>query len=296
MPAHPRDWKSLFPWEPHGLTLPEGRISYVDTQPGGPPEALLCVHGNPTWSFLWRDLVAVASPFRRVIALDHLGCGRSERPLPGEGRLTLTGHAERLASLIDQLGLERVHLAVHDWGGPIGLLGLFQSDARLASLVVTNTSAFFAGRIPRRIALCRGPRLGRFLTLRLNAFVEGLVWMGVHRKRPLRGAVASGFRAPYRKPDQRRAIHRFIEDIPKEGDHPSRPALQELESRLERELQNVSSLILWGMRDFCFTPLFLKQWRQRLPQARVLEFPDAGHLVLEDAGSPALDAIVRFLR
>ncbi len=278
-------WRSLYPFPSHTFETPAGRIAYLDEGPREAP-VLLCVHGNPTWSFLWRDVVAAFRGTHRVVAPDHLGCGLSDKPQGWSYRLA--DHVDNLARLVAHLDLRRITLLVHDWGGPIGLGAALREPDRVERLVVTNTGAFPAPAIPLRIAVCRLPLLGPLAVRGFNAFSRAATFMTTVHGLP--GVVAEGYLYPYRSWADRVAVQRFVEDIPLDAGHPSWPTLLEIERGLPR-LADRPGLILWGEQDWCFTPWFRREFERRLPKLRSVPFADAGHLVLEDARGRALERL-----
>ncbi len=249
---------------------------------------VLCIHGNPTWSYTFRSLVAGLGDRWRVVAPDHLGMGFSER----------TGRMHRLADRIDELDaltatLEvegPVLLVAHDWGGPIAL-GWSQRHPDLVSGVVllnTAVSQPDATGVPPLIATARSGRLLRTVTQRTRAFLDGTLRLA-HPTLPKE--VAAAYRAPYRSASRRQAIADFVADIPLEDDHPSRPALDAVADGLG-SLRDVPTLLVWGPRDPVFAPRYLRDLQQRLPHAQTHRFEGAGHLVIEDA--PVAEVVQRF--
>jgi pimeloyl-ACP methyl ester carboxylesterase len=281
------DVRRLYPWEGADLELPSGhRLHYVDTGAGRP---LLFVHGNPTWSFYWRRLIADLSVDHRCVAVDHLGAGLSDKP--ADGPYTLQAHIDRLVALIDLLDLRDVTLVVHDWGGPIGFGAACARHERFSRLVLFNTSVFLE-HVPLSIRMARWPGVGEAVVQGLNGFVRaGLLRAFAHPSR-VPADVKRGFLAPYPTPADRVGHLGFIRDIPVEPDHPTRPVVERLTRDVPALLGDRPALILWGDRDFVFTPRFLERWRQILPHAEVHRFPDAAHWVVEDAH----DRIVPLLR
>lgn len=279
----------LFPFEPHFLEVDGGAVHYVDE---GAREAdpILCVHGNPSWSFLFRRLILEFSETQRVVAPDHMGCGLSDQPADWSYRLQ--DHVDNLERLVLELDLQRITLVVHDWGGAIGMGFAARHPERVARLVITNSAAFTGGAVPWRIALCRLPLVGRALVEGLNGFARAATVMAVER--PLRGEVKRAWLAPYAAPRSARATHRFVEDIPTNPQHPSWATLTRIAAALPL-FDDVPSLILWGMRDWCFTPEFLAEWKRRLPHAQCHTIEGAGHYLFEDAPQETLDTIRDFL-
>jgi len=285
----PPDVRALYPFAPRWLESPAGRIHYVDEGPRDADTAVICVHGNPTWSFMYRDVVRTLASKFRVIALDHLGCGLSDKPQ--NFSYLLRDHIENLAQLVATVAQPKLHFIVHDWGGPIGLAVAERYSKRVGKLVVMNTAAF-SGPCPLRIRICRWPIFGPLLVRGLNGFAGPAAWMAVSR--PLPEAVKRGFLFPYHSWKSRVAVQRFVEDIPLEATHPSLPTLRALEADLEK-LRDQPMLLAWGMRDFCFSPAYLAEWRKRFPEATVCEYPQAGHYLLEDAGAEVIPQIAKFL-
>lgn len=287
--ALPAEVKALYPFVVQSWASPEGVLRFVDHGPrDGRPVLLL--HGNPSWSFLWRDLIlALAAQGRRVIAPDHLGMGLSARP---QRFLRLADRIQTVQALVDHLGLKTFDLGVHDWGGAIGFGLATRMPDRVGRILVTNTGAFLSDNIPRRIALCRAPLIGRLIAQHLDGFAWPATWMAVTK--PLPKAVRAGFLAPYRTIASRRAVADFVADIPMERNHRTRPVLAAVEAALPT-LRGKPMFLLWGLRDFCFDETFLAGFIQRFPEAQQRLFPDAGHYVLEDAGPVGVQAAVDFL-
>ena len=282
----------LYPFTPAAFTTPRGaRMSYLDEGPRS-DEAVLLVHGNPTWSFFYRNLVQALSPAMRCVAPDPIGMGLSAKPATYP--YTLAQRIEDLEALVDSLGLRKVHLVVHDWGGAIGLGWAGRRPERVGRIVILNTAAFPSPRIPRRIALCRVPVLGEVLVRGLNAFAEPATWMAMSARR-LTWVERRGYLFPYDSWAHRIAVHRFVRDIPLEAGHPSRATLESVAARLPG-LAGHAVMLLWGARDFCFDETFLSRWRGLYPHARVERLAAVGHYVLEDGGPAAVQQARDFIQ
>jgi pimeloyl-ACP methyl ester carboxylesterase len=281
-----------YPFEPQFCEIGGYRLAYLD-EGSGPP--LVMLHGNPSWSYLYRNLVLALRAHYRCIVPDHLGCGFSDKPqdTPAKSLYRLEQHINNLEQLLDALHIDSCVLVLHDWGGAIGMGWAARHPERVAGLVVLNTAAFPAQRIPLRIALCRLPLLGDLLIRGLNAFSRGATLMAVTK--PMQAAIKHGFCAPYDSWGNRVAVLRFIQDIPMDAGHPSWPLLVSIEQCLTR-LQQQPMLICWGGRDFCFNDFFYQQWQQRFPAAQAHYFADAGHYVLEDALPEIEPLLVDFLQ
>jgi haloalkane dehalogenase len=281
-------WRAAYPFQSHFLDAHGHAMHYVD-EGAGPP--LLCVHGNPTWSFYWRRIVTQMRASHRVIAPDHIGCGLSDKPADWSYRLS--DHIANLEHLVLSLDLRDITLAVHDWGGAIGFGVAVRHPERFRRFIVFNTAAFRSTRIPLRIAACRIPGLGPVAVRGLNGFALAATVMATERG--LAPEAREGLLAPYDNWAHRVAVLRFVQDIPMHAGHPSWATLAEVEAGLAR-LTDKPMLIAWGERDWCFTPAFREEWERRFPAASVHRIADAGHYVVEDAGEQVGRLVADFCR
>lgn len=282
-------WRSLYPFESHEMRLGPLRYHYVDEGRGEP---LLMVHGNPTWSFYWRRLVSAFREKHRAVAVDHIGCGLSDKPR--DYAYTLAQHTDNLAALIERLDLNDITLLVHDWGGAIGLGAAVRMPQRFARLVLFNTGAFPPPYVPLRIRVCRTPLLGKLAVQGGNLFARAALSMATARPGGLPPAVCEGLLAPYDTWSHRRAIYRFVCDIPFTMRHPTWRTLEQLEAKLPTLADRPVQLI-WGMRDWCFRPECLERLQGIFPDAEVHRLADAGHYVIEDAQEQIVPLVERFL-
>lgn len=276
-----------YPFQPKFLSISGHRLAYLDQGQGAP---VVMIHGNPSWSYLYRNLVSHLQGRYRCIVPDHIGCGFSDKPQ--DYSYCLQDHLDNLEQLLDQLAIERCVLVVHDWGGAIGMGWAGRHAQRVAGVVVLNTAAFRSPRMPFRIAVCRWPILGKLLVRGLNGFAGAAVFMAVHTR--MRPEIAKGFLAPYDSWRNRIAVHRFVQDIPMEPDHPSWASLVAIENRLAG-LAEVPMMLCWGGLDFCFNDWFYQEWQRRFPLAEGHYFRQAGHYVLEDAFDEIAPLVDQFL-
>lgn len=281
------DWLPLYPFESRFLRVRGGRYHYLD-EGRGPP--LLLVHGNPTWSFYWRNLVLGLRDRHRVIVPDHLGCGLSDKPADFDYRLA--SHVANLRRLVRELDLREATLVAHDWGGAIGMGAAVAEPDRFARLVLMNTAAFRAPWMPWRIRVCRTPLLGRLAIQGANAFARAALTMAAER--PLSAPVKAGLIAPYDSWSNRRATYEFVQDIPMNQRHPSYETLLSIEQGLG-QFRDRPVLLPWGLRDWCFTPRFLERFKEIFPQAEARPIADAGHYIVEDAPEELIGLIGDFL-
>ena len=282
-------FESEYPFPSKFFDLDGLRYHYVDEGRG---DTLLFVHGNPTWSFAWRHFIKDLSRDYRVVAIDHIGCGFSDKPQDYEYRLAK--HIDNLSRFITGLDLNQITLLGHDWGGAIGMGVAGALPERFSRIVLFNTAAFRSQRIPRRIAICRWPILGAVGVRGFNLFARAALTMAVCRHERMTPAVRAGYLAPYGNWRDRIAIFRFVQDIPLAPAHPSYATLVTIEERLAL-FQKTPMLLVWGMRDWCFKPLFLEEFERRFPEAEVLRLSEAGHYVFEDAWEEIIPRLRAFL-
>lgn len=284
------DWKREFTHTPRTIHVGDHALNVVDEGTG---PLLLLVHGNPTWSFMWRRLFPEFIGTHRLVAVDHLGCGFSDKPQ--RFPYSLARHGDNLAELIRQLDLRDITLVAHDWGGAIGLYAaLLREPDRFRRFVLMNTGAFPPHRIPWRIAACRIPWLGTLAIRGANLFLEAAFWMAVEKRQSMSEISRAGFRAPYGGWRERIGIQRFVSDIPMSSAHPTWNVLRELEQALPR-LDAYPTQFIWGMRDWCFDQSCLERFRQFVPRAEVTPLETAGHWVLEEQPREVIAALRGFL-
>lgn len=293
-PINLSPFRHLYPFESHFMDMNGFKYHYVDEGSGSP---VIMVHGNPTWSFYYRRLIQNLSSHFRSIALDHIGCGLSDKPTVEQYDYTLDRRIEDLENFIYRLELkEKITLVVHDWGGMIGIAYALRHLGRIDKIVLLNTAGFFPpqGRpLPLRLKLIRHIKpFAKVAVLGFNAFARSALFMATAKGMP--DDVKSGLMAPYNCWQNRIATLRFVEDIPLKPGDPSFETVKTVQNELHC-LRDVPMLICWGMKDFVFTKAYLDEWRHRFPDARVHTFEDAGHYVLEDEAETVIDHIRKFM-
>lgn len=286
------EWlRGEYPFTPRSFTTPrDARMNYLDEGVCS-DEAVLMVHGNPTWSFYFRGLVRALTSQHRCVVPDHVGMGLSQKPENYD--YTLATRIADLEALVASLGLKRVHLVVHDWGGAIGMGFAVRHPEMIGRIVILNTAAFTSERIPARIALCNAPIVGPLIVRGGNGFAWPATWMAMHR-RTLSAVEKRGYLLPYDSWAHRVAVSAFVRDIPLSPSHRAWPTLKAVEQGLAR-FRDREILIAWGGRDFCFNDHFLARWREIYPRATVHRLADAGHYVLDDARDEVVPLLTQFL-
>ncbi len=285
---------TLFPFKRNYLDRNGQKYHYLDEGNGEP---VVMVHGNPSWSFYYRNLVAALSGNYRCIVPDHIGCGFSDKPDDKDYEYTLKSRIDDLEALLDSLALqENITLVVHDWGGMIAMGYAARYPQRIKRLVILNTGAFHlpaSKKLPLALWICRNTLLGTLLVRGFNAFSSVASYIGVKRQ-PMDKAIRKAYVAPFNSWKNRISTLRFVQDIPLFKNDKSYPLVSDIEKSLQH-FQNVPTLICWGLQDFVFDKHFLNVWKQKMPHAESNEFSDCGHYILEDASTEVIALIEKFM-
>ena len=283
-----KDWinRQEYPFASNFFKTPGGSLHYIDEGRGQP---VVMVHGNPTWSFLYRSLIRRLQVGYRCVAMDHLGFGLSDKPrdwtyLPAD-------HAANLEALIHSLGLQQVTLVVQDWGGPIGLSYAVAHPENIARIVIINTWAWPVNRDPYYIGFSSfvGGPVGRLLIRRYNFFAQIIMRQAFGDKSKLSPNLHQQYLLPLADPADRLGCMEFPRQITA-----STPWLYQLWSKIS-VLKEKPALIVWGMKDIAFRGKELKQWESTFPGARSIHLGRVGHYVQEEAPSELGDAVSAFL-
>ncbi|MCA9772723.1 MAG: alpha/beta fold hydrolase [Myxococcales bacterium] len=285
--------ESLYPFTSHWREIEGLPVHYIDEGEGEP---ILFFHGNPTWSFLYRDVIRGLRDRFRCIAVDYPGMGMSGKPRdhghPTYG-FTPREHSRVIEGLVRALDLKNLTVMVQDWGGPIGLGVAVRNPERIARLVIGNTWAWPVQgfRDIEFFSKSLGGPLGHYAILRWNLFVRRLLPAGVAKRRAERMTpeVMAAYEAPYPTREDRLPTAVFPREI-----LGSRQYLAEVEQGLPR-LADRPVLIVWGDKDLAFKKRELDRWRGIFPQATVRILEGAGHFIQEDAPEEIVEAITKFM-
>ena len=271
----------LYPFESKWFESSAGPVHYIDEGEGRP---ILFCHGNPTWSFLYRDIVKELRGEFRCVAVDYPGFGLSARPQRGYG-YTPAEHSEVIGALVDELGLQDFIVMAQDWGGPIGINLAADRADRVHGLVIGNTWCWPADDRGARIfsLVMSSPPL-QYLILRRNFFVKPLMRFGLQRK--LSAKEFNHYVAVQPSPAERTGAAVFPKEIRAAG-----PWLGELESKVKDNLAGKPLLLVWGMKDFAFKASYIDRWQAMFADNTLVELSDAGHYFQEDAPLDVVAAI-----
>jgi len=277
------------------MEIRERRLHYLDEgQDNGKPPVVL-LHGNPTWSFLYREIIPKITDHCRVIAPDYLGFGLSDKPAE-ESFYTLENHTNVIAEFINRLDLRNVYLVLQDWGGPIGFGYALANMKNVAGMVIMNTwawpepSLFHASILPWK--MLHAPIVGSHFFLRCNALVERGLYLSTGRREKYKsGAVLDGYRLPFPTPESRIGMLAFPRNIPlKPGDlNWTRLA------RMRRDIRNFPfpCRIIWGEKDQVFPPTNAHLLHKLIPNCSHPRMIREGmHFIQEDAPDEIAEEIL----
>lgn len=287
--------RHLYPFKSHYMKINGLDYHFLDQGSGAP---VVMVHGNPTWSFYFRELIKGLSPEFRTIVPDHIGCGLSDKPNIDQYGYRLKSRVDDLENLLGYLGIDRqITLVLHDWGGMIGMAYALRHLENIHRLVIMNTAAFLLPKgksLPIRLRLIRNIKpFAKLAVLGFNVFARGALYTASYKG--LKKDVKSGLIVPYNSWNNRIATLKFVQDIPLKKRDPSYGLAKYVDDNLYR-LKHIPMLILWGEHDFVFDMDFLLEWQRRFPDANVKTFKDAGHYVLEDAADEIIPMVKTFLK
>ncbi len=276
---------ALFPFDSHYLETGNGKLHYVDQGNGDP---ILFVHGTPSWSFLYRELIQSLSSGYRCIAPDHLGFGLSDKPDTFSG--TPEAHCENLILLIDSLQLENITLVVHDFGGPIGLGAAIQRPDKIKNIVVFNTWLWETKDDPavKKIDRMLHSGFGKFLYLRMNFSPKYLLKQGFHNKKALTKRIHRQYLGPF--PDRSSRLGPWKIGLGLSGSS----SWYKTQWEALDTLSSKNWMIIWGIQDAFLDATYADRWRKRLPQASFHSI-QAGHFLQEEKPDSCIQHLRTFL-
>lgn len=274
-----------YPFQDHWFEGKGAVLHYLDEGEGVP---VLMLHGNPTWSFLYRKVIKGLAGKCRAIAPDYPGFGLSDHP-PGYG-YTPREHADWVRALLDHLEIDRYILIVQDWGGPVGLSLAVDDPGRVAGLVLGNTWCWAPMMNARVFSWIMGGALGPFLQMRLNAFVRVMIPAGIVKRENKTSTILKAYQAPFPDAASRRGTYVFPREIRKSADW-----LQGIEDGLHL-LKEKPVEMVWAMKDPAFgSEAYIQRWLGHFPEAGLTRLPDASHYLQEDCPDPIIEAVQRIL-
>ncbi len=268
--------RPIYPFQSHFIEVHGYKYHYIEEGEG--EHTIVMLHGNLSWSFMYRVFIAELSKKYRVIAVDHLGFGLSDKPQNHHYRLE--DHIDNLETLLLQKNLEKITLVMHEWGGAIGMGFAIRHARRIEGLAVLNSFSFAIRSVsPWRLWPFRMPFFDDKLIREMNLLMNAALYFGPLR--PMPPLVKQGYRLPYDTYENRIGILSMVQDVPLGPESPSFEVLLESEHGLWR-FRDHSVAIIWGMRDKIFNKQYLDRWVENYPGATIHMLPEAGHYLHED--------------
>lgn len=279
-------FNNTFPFQPHFETINGFRMHYVDEGEGEP---VLCLHGMPTWGYLYRKFIKKLSATNRVIAPDQMGFGKSDVPQDKEYRME--EHVDNLKELLIKLDLQDITLIVQDWGGPIGFGFAVDVPERIKRLVIMNTSVgvMSEDKKPWYAMLEEKGIYNQFI---MN--IEGLIKGGIHNKEKVTDTMIKAYTAPFPSEEYYLGALAWPKDIPVGKEHPSAVIMQHVRDNLDK-LSNKEKVLIWGLKDPIFPEKTIDWWHKIYPNIETHEIPNAAHFLQEDAPKEIISIIQDFI-
>lgn len=279
-------FEDTFPFEPHFLEVNGFNMHYVDEGSGDP---IVCMHGMPTWGYLYRNFVSKLSKSNRIVVPDQMGFGKSE--VPQNKQYIMEEHVSNLKKLILNLNLNKITLVMQDWGGPIGFGFAVDYPEQIKALVIMNTSigVMKEGRKPWYANL---EEKGIYEEAMKN--VSNLIKGGIYNKNKITETLLRAYSAPYTREESFKGVLAWPKDIPIGKDHPSAKIMQYVRDNLNK-LEEKPKILIWGMKDPIFPPKMIKWWQEIYPNLEIYKIEDASHFLQEDAPDTIISIIKKFM-
>ena len=279
--------RSEYPFRSNYLNLEMGKMHYLDEGKGDP---VVMLHGNPTWSFLYRHLVSGLSNSYRCIAVDYIGFGLSDKPknwsyLPQD-------HAKNVEILMEKLGLKDITLIVQDWGGPIGISYAISHPDNVKQLVIMNTWAWSVSDDFhfRWFSRFLGGMFGKLLITRFKFFERTIMKAFNKNRSKFTKSIHQHYLRPFSNSKERKGVWMFPREITGSSDW-----LQGLWSQ-RAKIKDKPALLIWGMKDVAFREMELKIWEDMFSHSKTVKLEGVGHYVPEETGSELIPIIKEFLK
>ncbi|MDR3144511.1 MAG: alpha/beta fold hydrolase [Puniceicoccales bacterium] len=272
----PQFLRKMYPFERNYVTLNCGhKMHYVSCGSG---ETVLLLHGHPTWSFFFRNLLLLLKSDFKCVAIDHIGYGMSDKPKRYD--YSIATHIANAINFAEIMKFRKFHIVAQDFGATVALAMAERWPERVGSMSILNSAAFMMQNLPGIIMLLKLP----IMTFIFAKLFNGLIRMFIHigTASILDGDVLAGYLLPYKKPSARVAIVEGIHDIPWLPDHPSAEVMKTICDKAF-VLTNKKVKFFWADDDFHYGPLVLKEWQRLFPNAKCKHYPLCGHFLLEDS-------------
>ncbi|MBK8343705.1 MAG: alpha/beta fold hydrolase [Bacteroidetes bacterium] len=275
-----------YPFAHNYITVDGAQLHYIDEGQG---EVLLFVHGTPSWSFEFRNVIKHLSKKYRCIALDHIGFGLSDKPAGYD--YSIQNHTATLLKLINNLQLNQFTMLVHDFGGIIGLAAAEQIPEKISKLIILNTWCRSIQDEPeyKKMKGILGSPLMPILYRYFNFSAKYILPAAFGERSRLTPEVHQQYLKPFGNAGERNGTVAFAKSLLRDQDY------YESIGKMLPVLKNKPVLIIWGMKDAFITEKHLLWMQEQFPTAEVVKYEDAGHFVLEEKSVVAGPVIEAFL-
>ncbi|MFX0069981.1 MAG: alpha/beta fold hydrolase [Candidatus Hermodarchaeota archaeon] len=279
-------FENTFPFKPNFKTINGFEMHFVDEGKGQP---IICLHGMPTWGYLYRNFIKTLSNNYRVIVPDQMGFGKSD--VPQNKKYLLNQHINNTTQLIIDLDLKDITLVVQDWGGPIGLGFAVDYPERVKRLVIMNTSigVMKEGSKPWYYAM---EKKGKYTEFIKN--IAGLIQMGIYNKKEITSTMLDAYTAPFPNDESFIGALAWPKDIPIGNSHPSAATMLHIRQNL-KILNDKQKILIWGMKDPIFAPWMTNWWNKIFPGINTYKLDKASHFLQEDSPAEIINIIQEFL-
>ncbi|TFG00619.1 MAG: alpha/beta fold hydrolase [Promethearchaeota archaeon] len=279
-------FNGTFPFKPHFKKINGFKMHYVDEGKGAP---IICLHGMPTWSYLYRNFIRDLSNANRVIAPDHMGFGKSDIPLNKEYRMH--EHIDNLKEFLLKLDLWDITLVLQDWGGPIGLGFAVDFPNRIKRLIIMNTSVGIL-RDDKKPWYAKLEEKGIYRQFIMN--IEAIIKAGMYHKNRVTETMIEAYTAPFPKRNYYIGALAWPKDIPVGKKHPSAKGMIDIRKNLKK-LSNKKKILIWGLKDSIFPERVINSWHKIYPNIPTFKIKDASHFLQEDAPEKIISIIKEFV-
>lgn len=278
------DWldRNEYPFESKYFLSAAGRMHYVDIGEGDP---IVMVHGNPGWSFEFRNIIKEMSKTNRCIAVDHIGFGLSEKP--SEFDCLPASHAKNFEALMDYLNLENITMIFNDWGGPIGLSYAIRHPEKFRKFIIMNTYLWSVEDDPyyQKFSRLMGGAIGRFMIKNFNIFGNFFLTKVVGDKKSLPKHIHKHYYKHLATRKDRKGCYTFPREVVNSGKW-----LESLWSQRDR-INNIPAVLVWGMKDIAFREKELNKWIENWNNPKVIKLDGIGHYPHEEAPDEVIIAL-----
>jgi len=282
-----KTFDGTFPFKPSFESINGFNMHYVDEGKGEP---IVCLHGEPTWSYLYRNFIIELSEENRVIAPDQMGFGKSDVPQDKEYRMD--EHIDNLTKLLLKLDLKNITLVIQDWGGPIGLGFAVNNPERIKRLVIMNTSIGVM-KADKKPWYATVEEKGMYEQFIMN--IEGLIKGGIYRKENVTDSMIKAYTTPFPSEEYYIGAFTWPKDIPVGDSHPSASIMMHVRENLDK-LSEKEKILIWGMKDPIFPKRTIDWWHRIYPDIETHRIENASHFLQEDAPEEIIEIIMDFLK